>query len=109
MENDPLSEKLDLKERAEEDTYFARRDRELIRKLREIRDEVQRRSIQELTYMRCPDCGERLARVKHHGVTIEECPDGHGMWLTRAEMHTLARRERDSWIGRYLYRSKPVV
>ena len=31
------------------------------------------------------------------------------MWLTEAELHALAERERNSWIGRYFYRLKPVV
>ncbi len=56
--------------------------------------------------MRCPDCGARLQRVRHYGVTIEECSGGHGMWLTASEMHTLAKRERQSWIGRYFLRPK---
>ena len=31
------------------------------------------------------------------------------MWLMESEMRILTRRERDSWIGRFLYRPKPVV
>ena len=105
-DRDYCDEKLHEKERAEEDVYFARRDRELIAKLRDVKDEEQRQHIRELAYMRCPDCGARLKRVTHYGVTIEECPSGHGMWLTDSEMHTLAKRERNSWIGRYFFRPK---
>lgn len=53
--------------------------------------------------MRCPDCGVHLVGVAPHGVAIEHCPRGHGMWLTEVEMRTLANRERHSWIGRYFY------
>jgi len=95
--------------RAEEDIYFAKRDRELIRRLHQGSEEEQRRRVRELSHMRCPECGARLARADHFGVIIEECPVGHGMWLTEVEMRTLARRERNSWIGRYFYRPKPVV
>jgi predicted nucleic acid-binding Zn ribbon protein len=102
----PLIEKLYEAGRAEEDLYFAKRDRELIARLRKVEDEGQRRHIQELAYMRCPDCGARLKRATHYGVTIEECPSGHGMWLTDSELHTVAKRERSSWIGRYFYRPK---
>ena len=97
---DRFTDKLSLHERGEEDQYFARRDRGLIEKLRDVRDESHRRNLEELTYMRCPDCSERLVQVAHHGITIEECPAGHGMWMTHAEMETLARRERASWLGR---------
>jgi len=102
-ERDPFVEKLHEKERAEEDVYFAKRDRELIARLRKVESENQRRHIRELAYMRCPDCGARLKRETRYGVTIEECPGGHGLWLTESEMHTLTKRERSSWIGRYLY------
>ena len=107
-EKDPLRE-LKLREQAEEDIFFARRDRELIQRLRDAHDHALREHIRELTRMRCPHCGARLQRVEHHGVTVEECPSRHGMWLTQAELETLAKREHDSWIGRYFYRPKPVV
>lgn len=107
-EKDPLR-KVTLRERAEEDVFFARHDRELIQKLRDAHDAALHEHLQELTRMRCPDCGARLNRVAHHGVTVEECPTGHGLWLKQAEVETLAQRERDSWLGRYFYRLKPVV
>jgi uncharacterized protein with PIN domain len=106
---DRFLEPLKLKERADEDVYFARRDRELIQKLHQGDEETERRYVAELARMRCPQCGARLARVTRHGVTIEECPLGHGMWMTEAEMHALAERERTGWIARYFYRPKPVV
>ena len=108
-EKDPVRQLIRLREEAEEDIFFAKRDRELIESLRDADDEARRGYVRELTRMRCPDCGARLTRVEHHGVMVEECPSGHGMWLTQSEQHTLAQRERDSWITRYFYRPKPVV
>ena len=105
-ERDPFIEKLHEKERAEEDVYFAKRDRELIARLRKVESENQRRHIRELAYMRCPDCGGRLKRVTHYGVSIEECPTGHGLWLMDSEMHTLTKRERNSWLARQFFRPK---
>jgi hypothetical protein len=106
---DRLFERLKPPERSEEDLFFARRDRALLARLHDVRDETRRRHIRELAYLRCPDCGERLVRVTYYGVTIEECPARHGMWMTHAEMRVLAWRERNSWIARYLYRPKPVL
>jgi hypothetical protein len=112
--DDPLGEKLRTKERAEEDIFFAKRDQELIERLRKTIEEE--RHVREQALMRCPDCGARLTKVTHYGVTVDECPTGHGMWLTQTEQDTLARRERDSarrerdsWIARYFYPLKPVV
>ncbi len=109
MEQDPFTKKLKERERADEDIFFAKRDRELIEKVRDADDEARRRYLRELAHMRCPECAARLVRGEHYGVTIEECAAGHGMWLTEAELHALAERERNSWIGRYFYRLKPVV
>ncbi|HLK10951.1 MAG TPA: zf-TFIIB domain-containing protein [Candidatus Binatia bacterium] len=106
---DEFPEKLEQKERAEEDLFFARRDRMLVEQARARREDRRRRRLQALVRMRCPDCGAQLVSVKHHGVAVEECPAGHGLWMTRAELHTLARRERDSWIGRYFYRPRPLL
>src|SRR5262249_16267521 len=97
-----LDEKLGRKERAEENVFFGRRDRALVEKMRRRKDESRR----ELARMRCPDCGEALERAAYYGVTIERCPDGHGLWLTEAELHALAKRERNSWIARYFYRPR---
>lgn len=102
-------EKLRLKERAEEDIYFARRDRELLRHLHDGTEEEKRRRVRELARMRCPECGAHLSPVTRRGITVKECPEGHGVWTTRGDMRTLARRESASWISRYFYPPKPVV
>jgi len=101
-ETGSLDEKLRRKERAEEAVFFGKRDRALVERLRRVREE----EIRELAHMRCPDCGALLERVALHGVTVEHCPDGHGLWMTESELHALAKRERDSWIGRYFHRPR---
>ena len=50
--------------RAEEDIYFAKRDRELIRRLHQGSEEEQRRRVRELSHMRCPECGAVAEKVK---------------------------------------------
>jgi hypothetical protein len=103
-----FAKKLKQKEKAEENVFFGRHDRDLLERIRLARDDSLREEIKELTHMRCPECGALLRQTEHHGVTIEQCPEGHGLWLTESQMHALARRERDSWIGRYLYRPRLV-
>jgi len=101
-----LDEKLRKKERAEEAVFFGKRDRALVKHLRETRDQTLREELRELTHMRCPDCAEPLERVTLHGVTVEHCLHGHGLWMTESELHALAKRERNSWIARYFYRPR---
>jgi len=98
-----IAERLQEKERAEEDVFFRRRDRELLRQISTATGQRQRAYVRELTRMRCPECGRPLVNVRHLGVSIDECPEQHGMWLTDDERHTLAERERHSWLSRYLY------
>ena len=105
-ETGALDEKLRKKERAEEAVFFGKRDRALVEYLRDEREQTIRQELRELTHMRCPDCAKPLERVTLHGVTVEHCPDGHGLWMTEPELHALAKRERNSWIARYFYRPR---
>ena len=105
-DKDRLGEKLHQKEKAEEDRYFAERDKALLEKLRREKRGAEESEIQQLARERCPRCGARLVAMTHHGVAVEECPAGHGMWLDQGELETLASRERDSWLARFFHRAK---
>jgi hypothetical protein len=105
-EKDRLGQKLREKEKAEEDRYFAERDKALLEKLRRKRAATDEQKLHEQTHMRCPKCGEKLGPVEHHGVTAEECPACHGMWLDRGKLEVIAARERDSWLGRFFLRPR---
>ncbi len=100
-DKDRLGDKLHQREKADEDRYFAQRDRELLAKLRK-----ERSGAAPLT---CPRCSTALQSIEHHDVVVDECPSCHGVWLDHGELRALAPRERESWIGRFLYRPKPVV
>jgi hypothetical protein len=101
-EKDRLGEKLRNKERAEEDRFFAERDRAALAKLRAA-DAAEAQAAQG---MRCPKDGTPLVATKLHGVTVEECPACRGMWIDAGELEQVAQRERDSWLGRYFFRTK---
>jgi hypothetical protein len=102
-EKDRLGEKLRDKQRAEEDRYFAERDRAALARLR---GEGSAAAPTTEALMRCPKDGSQLTETKHLGVAVEECPTCRGMWLDQGEVEQLAQRERDSWLGRYFFRSK---
>ena len=99
-EKDRLGEKLHQKEKAEEDRYFAERDRELLERLRRQK---------EAESLSCPRCGKALSPVVYRGVTVDQCPACEGVWLDRGELEALAPRERGSWLGRFFYRPKSAV
>ena len=84
-ERDRLSDKLRDKEKAEEDRYFAQRDRELLNKMKQ----EQEGEATPQALMHCPKCGTKLNTVQHHEVTVEECPSCQGMWLDRGEFESM--------------------
>ena len=104
-EKDRLGDKLRRKEKADEDRFFAERDRGLLERLRQEKA-APRTEPQVTSPMRCPRCGTELITVPHHGTTGAECPAGHGMWLDHADVEVLAARERDSWLGRFFHRPR---
>jgi uncharacterized protein with PIN domain len=104
-EKDRLGGKLKEKEKAEEDHYFAERDRHLLEKLRQQQLSTEETAVRQQALMRCPKCGEKLVSLQHHEVTVEECPACRGMWLDRGELETLAQRENESWLARFFRRS----
>ena len=102
-DRDPLVEKLRLKEHGEEDTYFLRRDRELIARLQARHREQEERLARQLAHMRCPECGVPLTEVRRRGVTTEVCPRGHGLWVPANGLETIHEREHDAWFDRYVH------
>jgi phage FluMu protein Com len=104
-EKDRVGAKLREKEKAEEDRYFARRDRELIEKMKQEQAATEDATLRQQALMRCPKCGDKLTTLQHQGVMIEECPSCKGMWLDRGELETLAQRENEGWLGRFIRRS----
>jgi hypothetical protein len=59
-------------------------------------------TLKDLAHMRCPRCGTHLVEKKSSGVTIDECPSCHGLWLDHGELEELGKREKHGWLARYL-------
>ena len=39
--------------------------------------------------MNCPHCGVEMKRRDQRGVEIDYCPECHGIWLDRGELHKI--------------------
>ncbi len=103
-EKDRLGSKLRDKQKGQEDDFFARRDRELLEKLRQERRDT---AGPQAGTMQCPRCATRLQERAQHDITVDECPSCGGLWLDRGEMEHLARREEEGWFGRLLRGRSP--
>ncbi len=100
-EKDRFGDKLRDAERASEEQYFARRERELLAKLRSGK-EPEAATPQQAALMRCPKCGACLKIRSLYDVQVHECPDCRGMWLNQGELEKIAKREANGWIARWL-------
>ena len=105
-DKDRLKETFRKKEKAEEDRYFAERDKAVLERLRKELTPKRWRTIREVAHGRCPRCLEPLGQEELMGVTIDRCPHGHGIWLDDGELEMIAGRERDSWLGRLFFRPR---
>ena len=101
-EKDRLGNKLRDVEKAREDEFFAKRDKELLGKLQQEKAGSDESALREKALMRCPRCGERLKEKTSSGVTLDECPSCHGLWFDKGELEELGKREKHGWLARYL-------
>jgi hypothetical protein len=100
-ERNHLGDKLRLKERAEEDQYFAERDREALAKLKHPQEAEHEHIIRRLAQGRCPQCGRRPHQRPIHGEMVDECATCHGMWLTKDKLETVSHPSGEAWIREF--------
>ena len=96
-EKDRFGDKLRDAERGREEDYFAKRDRELVDKLRRAQEGAT--AGQPAASGPCPRCTTGLAQRVLQGINVDECPACGGVWLDRRELEALVRAEPEqSWI-----------
>jgi len=66
----------------DENEWFARRDAEW---LREQRAKLDAERAERANEMRCPRCHASLGHRPYHGVSLDYCPNCHGVWLDAGE------------------------
>jgi len=98
-DKDTFGEKLHQKEKADEDSYFAQRDRELIAKWKAQTTEEEEARVRERAATRCPKCGETLREVR-----VEVCPKCRGMSLEQGDLDQGVRHQGSGWLARCLER-----
>jgi Transcription factor zinc-finger len=97
--------KLRKEEAAEENIYFARRDRELLESTRASNQAAREGVVRKLALHRCPQCGVRLVHHLLDEVAVDECGSCRGIWLARGDLETLSRHEREGFLSRWFRHS----
>jgi len=76
-----MTDSWDQMRKAKEDSYFDKKDKELLKQLATKRGEE--------TARKSPITGEPMEQVSLHGVIIDRCPSSGGIWLDKGELEEL--------------------
>ena len=97
-EKDKFGETLKLKERAQEDIYFAEHDRDLIAKLKANLQKTGTTAID----LRCPKCSGHLQGYTFEGFALDRCDTCGGVWMDRGELEGVVRKVSRGPIGEWI-------
>ena len=90
-------------EHANEDSYFAAKEHELIKRLKteSYNTEVARCAAQRLT---CPKCSGKFAKYRFMGFNLDRCERCEGIWLNKGELAGILRQRARGPLGAFLDR-----
>lgn len=98
---DRLEEK--FVERAEEDLYFAVKDRELIDEMKvELQKAEAARGKERI--LSCPKCAGQLDSYTYMEFVLDRCGSCGGIWLDKGELEGIVRRATRGPLGAFLDR-----
>ena len=90
-------------ERANEDSYFAAKEHELMEGMKTEfhNSEAARRAAQT---MRCPKCSGTFAKYKFIAFDLERCDSCEGIWLKKGELAAILRQQSRGPLGAFIER-----
>ena len=94
-----MSKILDERRKGLEEEYFRRKELEALEKTRQriAADESKRN---EVAFMRCPRCGEKLEEQIFDDIKVDRCNGCHGVWLDAGELEHVAAKKNRTWLTR---------
>lgn len=99
---DRFGDKLRDKEKGEEERYFAKRERELIERLKRTRGSGEAEEATGQAEMRCPRCSSPLGEKHYERGAVERCPRCGAEWREKSELEAGTQPRRESWFRRFL-------
>ena len=100
-EADRASEKFD--ERANEVTYFAAKEHELIDDMKAEFRKVEAARL-ETQMATCPKCSGKFAKYRFLGFVLDRCENCAGIWLNKGELAGILRQQALGPLGAFLER-----
>lgn len=90
-------------ERANEDSYFAVREHDLIERRKNEYQELEAGK-RESRLATCPKCSGRFAKYQVKGCVVERCENCEGIWLNKGELKEILRRQSAGPLGAFIER-----
>jgi Zn-finger nucleic acid-binding protein len=105
MENDKdrFGENPQFDERANEDSYFAVKEHELIERMKAEFQKVEATRREGQT-VNCPKCPGKLESYKFMDFVLDRCESCEGIWLDKGELEEILRRAARGPLGAFLDR-----
>ncbi len=94
-DKDRFGDTLKKKEKAEEDLYFAKQEKDKLAKLRGQNAPVAQLGL-------CPRCGLALDETDHQGLKVDVCGKCKGLWLDAGELEKVVARDGEGWMSRWV-------
>lgn len=90
-------------ERAQEDLYFAAKDRELFEEMKAQARKVEATERKERART-CPRCAGRLGSYRFMEFVLDRCESCEGLWLEKGKLEGILRRAARGPVGAFLGR-----
>ena len=90
-------------ERANEDSYFAVQEHELIETLK-TEHQTSEAAKRQTLMATCPKCSGRFAEYTVKGFVVERCENCEGIWLNKGELAEILRRQAAGPLGAFIER-----
>ena len=90
-------------ERANEDSYFAVQEHELIEQMKSEHQQVEAAKRAALMAS-CPKCSGKFRQYTVKGFVVERCESCEGIWLNKGELAEILRRQAAGPLGAFIER-----
>jgi len=90
-------------ERANEDSYFALIEHELIERMKTEHRKIEATK-RETLMATCPKCSGKFAQYTVKGFVVERCESCEGIWLNKGELAAILRRQAAGPLGAFIER-----
>jgi len=103
MKNEPHRPAEPFDQRANEDSYFAVQEHELIEQMKSEHQRVEA-ARREARLAICPKCSGKLAKYTVKGFVAERCESCEGTWLNKGALAEILRRQAVGPLGTFIER-----